>query len=953
MIKSIINTTICFFMMLILTLSAVPSFVSAKSEHDIEQSKTYSYTASNTEYYRYLKVNDFEYAKKDILIKANDFRMSEDSIFTLRKAEKDEKANYPYALDWKEKGYLSIDVDIPKDALYNIELSYYFKDRGIDPNIGLKIDNNYPFSNLKEIKLSRFYKNKTEKFDKDEVGNELSPEQIDLSFFKSSKLNDKNGAIVGDYLFALKSGKHNLQISSPNVQIVIESIALTAPEELSEYNNNSKITDAGNIIIEGEDAIFKSSNTFVPKADTSNAYMSPSSATISKINYIGGSVWKNPGDNIEWSFNAEKSGYYSLGFRYKQSDNINGESFRWLKIDGKTPFKEASSIEFAYAPKWSFCEFSNSRDIPYYVYLEEGEHTLSLSVTMNEMSEFYSRLSQITNGIGNTYIDIVKITGDTPDPNLDYELFKQIPNLNKDLELYSDSLKDLIKDMQSFTGQRGSQYIASMKNMKRILDIMIKRPYTAHQYVNDFYTNYSTLSSWIYDMKSMPIYLDAIELCAKGNNYTINGSNTMRSLAFGAKRFLYSFTLDYHQINKKDNNESLTLWVNWGRDQATVLDTIIKEYFTADTGIDVRLKQVNASLINGLLAGNYPDLLLNLSRTDPVNLGIRGALTDLSKFNDYKDVMTRFSDGAEIPYTYNGATYALPDTENFYIMFYRKDILDNMGLSVPKTWKEFLETATVIQQNNMQVYIPYTQITTATTVNAGIGSLNIFPTLMLQNGLSLYNEDKSAVNLTNTDAISVFEDWTNLYKEYQFLKEADFYNRFRVGTMPIGIAPYSTYLSLADAAPEIKNRWAMANVPGNENGNSYIAGSGTGCAIVKKSMHQEAAWKFLKWWTSAETQIRYATYVESVIGVLGRPQTSNLEAFKNLAWDTYDKEAIINQWKQVKEIPEVPGSYYLTRAVDQAFWSVVNGESKSKDALVKWSRVANNEIKRKISEYAK
>ena len=52
------------------------------------------------------------------------------------------------------------------------------------------------------------------------------------------------------------------------------------------------------------------------------------------------------------------------------------------------------------------------------------------------------------------------------------------------------------------------------------------------------------------------------------------------------------------------------------------------------------------------------------------------------------------------------------------------------------------------------------------------------------------------------------------------------------------------------------------------------------------------------------------------------------------------------------EIPEIPGSYYLTRAVDQAYWAVINGDSNVKDALVKWSRVADREIQRKIDEYS-
>jgi ABC-type glycerol-3-phosphate transport system substrate-binding protein len=251
----------------------------------------------------------------------------------------------------------------------------------------------------------------------------------------------------------------------------------------------------------------------------------------------------------------------------------------------------------------------------------------------------------------------------------------------------------------------------------------------------------------------------------------------------------------------------------------------------------------------------------------------------------------------------------------------------------------------------MNVYIPYTMITAAGTVSAGIGSLNIFPTLMRQKGLSLYNEELNATSLMGIEEINTFDFWTDLYTDYDFQKEADFYNRFRVGVMPLGIAPYSTYLTLYSAAPEIKGRWAIACVPGTAGGNDSVAGAGSGCAIVKRTPNRENAWKFLKWWTKGETQTRYSNNVESLIGILGRQQSATVDGIKGMAWDNKDLEVILEQWSKVDEIPEVPGSYYFSRAIDQAFWSVMNDGVNAKDAITKWSQVADAEIKRKIEEY--
>ena len=856
------------------------------------------------------------------------------------------------ALLWENgEGGITFEFTAASAGLYNIELTYYLPESGVEPEIGVMTDGKYPYSELEKAALPREWKNSGAARE-DEDGNQLTPEQVESGRYITRRLRDSSGVNTEPYLVSLTAGKHTVTIVSPKQTVAISAIRFVSPEKTEKYRKpTNEKTDAETLIIEGEDAVYKSSNTLIPQSDTQDSGMSPASPYKQKLNYIGGSSYNGPNDTLVWEFEVEKSGYYRLALRYKQADVVNGESLRWLKIDGSTPFEECEEIRFKYNPKWTVFDFGDENGEPYYFYLENGKHEISLEVTLGEISEYYRRLEEVTEALGDEYIGIVKITGGSPDVNRDYELFNQIPELNKRLSEYSEKLSGIISDMQSFTGKLGSQYIAAMKNMKRVIDTMRDRPYTAHQYVKDYYTNYSTLSSWLYDMKNMPLSVDWLELVPSGAEKKYTKTGFFGNLIFGAKRLIYSFSADYEK-KPSDNKEQIRLWVNWGRDQTMVLDTLIREDFTAKTGISVKLEQVNASLINGILAGNFPDVSLYMARTDPVNLGIRGALADLTEFDDCGEVLSRFQTGAELPYSYNGALYALPDTQNFFIMFYRRDILENLGLTVPKTWTEFLNTATVIQQNNLEVYVPYTQIVAATTVNGGIGGLNLLPTLMLQNGLSFYNEEQTATALTSPKALSVFKYWTDFYRDYQFVKEADFYNRFRVGTMPLGIAQYSVYLTLYDAAPEIKNRWAVACMPSTDGGNGFVAGSGTGCGIVKKSKHKAAAWEFLKWWTAADTQVRYSGNVESVLGMLGRPQTSNVEALGALAWNAEDKANILKQWESVREIPEIPGSYYLTRSVDQAFWQVINGKASVKDAVVKQSRVADSEIERKIKEYS-
>ena len=865
-------------------------------------------------------------------------------------------------LNWNEgDGVVTWTFDVAQTAVYNLKILWEPGQSGINPEFAILIDGKCPFDEAENIQLSRLWKNAKEKPRQDVQGNEYAQEQVEIGGVIETIIYDSEGATVGPFEFALTAGTHTFAISNPQQSIKLHKILFTAPEMVESYKDVSasydvKDLDADVITIEGENADVKTSNSIISKSNNSNAGMTPSHSYLTKINYIGGPSWQTLGSRVEWKFEVEKSGYYYINMRYKQSDLVNGESWRWLKIDGKTPFTEAQSLKFPYGTKWEYYTFADDKENPYYIYLDAGrEHTISMEVTVGDMSEYFYELDKIVEILCDEYIKIVMITSEEPDVSRDYDLDKQIPGFLDTLTDCSNRIGALTKKMTGESGQ-ASQAVSAMKNMKRVLDNMIKSPFIAQQYLKDYYTNYTSIGSWLYDMIKMPLAVDQIQIVPAGRDYIDNDANFFEQLAYDTVRLISSFTNDYSLTSANTGSDNtIRLWVNWGQDQAAALNSLIEDSFTPKTGINVQVEIVNASLINGILAGNYPDMSLQMARTEPVNLGIRGALADLTQFEDFEEVLGRFQEGATVPFSYKGATYALPDTQNFMLMFYRTDVLEELGLEVPKTWDELLYCATIIQRNNMSVYVPFTQIATSTVVNQGIGNLHIFPTLMWQNGLSIYNEEGNATAITSKKALDVFEQWTDFYLEYDFYKEADFYNRLRVGVMPLGIAPYTTYMSFYATAPEIRGRWSIAMVPGTEaeDGtiNRSVAGSGTGCTIIKRSTKQKQAWEFLKWWTSAETQTRYNNNLQSLLGMIGRTAVSNVEAFNSLAWDKDDLAILNQQWQQVTEVGEVPGSYDVTRAIDQAFWTVIEDGTKVKDAVTKWSKVADREIERKIDEY--
>lgn len=944
---------------LILTASATASAEKADKAEKATSAEVYS--ADSSDYAAYEERYSEKSAEADIVLSAGNY--AKGSNVSKAESYKDNAGvSAKNVLLNKANGVAEYKVSVEKSAAYNIALTYApVKANGNDIKVGLKVDGKYLYEALESVVLPRYW---TDDGDvrSDNEGNEYAPKQKEAGIFATARLCDNTGEFTQPYIVYLEKGEHTVALCFGKEELALAELTLAAPEKLLAFSEAEKLyqqkgytsASAEPIVIEAEKASIKSEQALVAKSDRNSINVNPANPYTERCNYIGGSNWKNTGDEIFWDFEVQADGLYKIGFSFKQDLNMNLFSYRYLKIDGKTPFKECSNVKFGYNTDWSLMTFGE--EDPYTFYLEKGKHTISLSVTLGEIASVYRALTKISDELGNIYLDITMITGESPDSNRDYDLNKQIPDLTDRLKACYDGINEISDAMRGFSSGNTNSFTAALENMARVIKEMLDTPYEAQDYISDYYNNYSTVTSWLYEMKSMSLSLDQIHICPADKEFNYEKSGFLSSTLFSVKRFFASFASAYVKEEKK-SGKSIKIWVNWGRDQVMVLDSLISDTFTPDTGISVDLQTTNADIVKGMLSGNAPDLSLHMARTEPVNLAMRGALYDLTQFDDYDEVVKRFGESASIPYEYGNGVYALPDTQAFYLMYYRSDVLKKLGIDVPKTWDEFIAATDIIQMNNMNVWLPYTQITSASTVNTGVGGLNMYATILQQFGGSFYNEEQTECRLSDPVAYQAFKFWTEMYTDHKVPETASFYSRFRVGTMPLGIEVYTQYMTLKEAAPEIQGRWSIALVPGieDENGkvNHTVSGSGTGCAILNTSENKEAAWEFLKWWTSADTQLSYNNNVEAIIGTVSRTTTATLDAFSRMSWDGDDLEILLEQRSQIQEIPEVPGSYYVSRSVDQAFWNVVDANAHPRDTLVKWSDIANSEIKRKISEYAK
>ena len=376
------------------------------------------------------------------------------------------------------------------------------------------------------------------------------------------------------------------------------------------------------------------------------------------------------------------------------------------------------------------------------------------------------------------------------------------------------------------------------------------------------------------------------------------------------------------------------------------MKNMVDNDFTPRTGIPVNIQLVNGGiLLSATLAGQGPDVALHAGGSDPVNYALRNAVADLRQFEDFEEVAAQFYDASLVPFEINGGVYALPETMSFPVMFYRADILQDLGVGIPQTWEEFYEAVSVIQKKNLDVGLP--------VGNAG-ALLQCYCMLLMQQGGQLYTDDGTSTALLTETAINAFQDWTALFSDYKLPVTYDFANRFRTGEMPLAIADYTQYNYLSVFAPEIKGLWGFTLVPGykRDGGIDRTAPVSVSATILmEQSKKKESSWEFIKWWLSADAQQEYGNNLENILGVSGRLATANKSAMEMLPWSDKDIRVLKAQLEYVAGIPEIAGGYFTSRHINNAFYKVYNANENPRQVLEDYALVINKEITNKRKEF--
>lgn len=934
-----------------------------------ESGEIYATPASNTiiydaSYQEYLDQNGYNGVILDtqIQVDLNNYR-TEDGM-TAEMADN--------GLITGDTGSLTWTFDVETEGFYNLEVGYIAQPGTMsDIQRRLLINGEICHDGLEQIVFKRYWNDKEIK-EKNE--NEIRPDVNEIYKETSLFIEDYERRIGEPYAFYLKKGQNTITFEVIKEPVEYTQITFKKAGKAADYNSviselkkNYQIYDGENIICQAERAqggttyIEKNSSSINIQKNYSDSLLEPYHPYKINYNTIGANNWKLPGDAITWEITVPYEGLYKISFKGRQSLKRGVTSSRRLYVNGTVPYSEMNAINFEYSSDMVNYTVAEEDGTPYLFYLKEGSNTVTLESVMGDFGNIISEVEESLMQLNQLYLGVTQITGVKPDKYIDYQIAKKFPEFTTIMASESDRLFQLVDRLVVITGEKGEN-TSLLQKMAIEAKGLSEDPESVTEEIAQLKENISALGTWLVAISEMPLELDSFIVSGENAELPRAKANFFESTYYGVIRFFASFFVKNSQISDTEGASeprTIKVWMvnagntsnvqSIGKEQAQIIQNLIDETFTPETGININLQLIPVDVVlRAALAGNNPDALIGLSQSTLQDFAMRGAIVDLSRMEGFEELTDGYYQSTLDAASYMGGIYGIPEQADFFMMFYRKDILDKIGVEVPKTWEDVIDILPMLKKHNYEFFIPTAQ-----------NAANFYPSLVYQYGEDIYkgegNDYGIASNLDNEAAMQAFKLYTDFFTNYSFIVNADFPNRFREGQMPIGVTKYTTFNQLEVFAPEIKGLWSFSQIPGcaDEAGiinNTYVIET-VNCAMMKNTTKQDDSWEFIKWWMSADTQLSYANTVEAVMGTSARYSTANPKVMKQLPWSNAELDQLLGQMDHTVGIPAVPGNYMFTRMVLYAFDNVVAEQANPRETLYLNLKTIDKELTYKRNEF--
>ena len=892
-----------------------------------------------------------EYTGGDIEYPIKDICTSTDAVYT-------DDYGYTSAVQIGERGSIELELNVVADGIYYMCFDYLADSDTILPvEAQFMIDGDFPFYEMRQQVLESQWSTPQQK-SYDSYGNEVVGIPDKVYEWQNKYIMDSTYRYSGPLGIELTKGRHTVTVTLKEGTLLLGNFKLTAKPQVEAYTGSERAEGDGFIEIQAEDFTYRNASSIHATCEYDpNLY--PYQAGNRIMNTVDSTSFSEGGQQISYQFTVEKEGNYYLAFHYSQSDKSDFPVFMNIRIDGELPNTEFENCAFAYKKDYNLYTLLDSEGNKISVPLGAGQHTISMQISMEPLRNALETIEQIMGKVNDLSLEVTKVAGTNKDKYRDFSLESYIPGIGDTLTQWADELAAVMEEARTYNPDKKKiAAFSSISIAENQLRSLAKKPDELIYRIDELATSTSSvnqhLANLIDSLNGNDFSLDSIYLYQEDAAKQLpRHKNVFVKAGLGIVRFCTSFGKQAYS-SSNTNPEHLQVSVNRSRQHLEIMQQMITEEFTPQTGIEVDLSlmpdQTKLVLVNA--SGDSPDVATGVNYSIPFELGIRGALKDLTQFDDFAEVAGRYTEGLLMPYVIDDSVYAIPETMNFQVLFYRKDILDKLGLEVPDTLEDVEAMLPDLQMRGLNFYYP-----TARTV--GMKTFLDTTPIIFQSGGRLYDTYVEDVTITSEEVVEGFTTLTNLFTIYNLPKDVpNFYQHFRNGDYPIGISDFGTYNLISNAAPEIDGSWGVALIPGVKDENGEVmryssAGAESTFLFNSTPEREEQAWEFVKWWSSAQVQAEFGQRLQITYGDEYYWNTANCEAFAQLPWDSDDKEVISEQLTWTMEAPRALASYMVERELSDAYNLVVLGAKSAnvREALDDAQKNIKRETLRKLEEF--
>ena len=711
------------------------------------------------------------------------------------------------------------DFVIPENGKYSLFVNNHPLENGFkDTEFSIDIDGT---NVLDRGKIRAYLKNESEEFKVDSYGNEICPTQETLRVWNYQGIYDYQYMLPLPYSFNLSAGSHHINLYQlAGEMVALGEISVRKQETIDSYSHYSSLhADApyGERIeeIQGEHFAYKNDTSPIP-SNSADINVYPYRTMEAMLNTLGNFSLSN--QIISYEFTVPTTGNYWINLN-QYVNNSNHVTYATIFLDGEIPFGEL--LHYPFIPTKGYQE-SILKDLdgtPFNFYLQAGSHVISFKIDTSLYEEAIEILNDSIERFNKIYLSLKRIAG-TSSGNKEWDPDTDFPGITEQIKDVYDSLSTINPIIYKVNGSTTNfQALIYLKSALTSVASILKSP----RLIPNQYAKFSegsgsiieNLANAASDLATTPLEIDRIVIGTRASIGITGKKNGWDSFIESIKKFFISFTYDYS--GKSKDGKTLEIWVARSRQYVDLMQELIDSSdFEDQTGYKVKFVILSdeSKLILSNAAKISPDGVMGISNWLPYEMGIRDLTVDLTQFPDYGETIQRFSTGAMISLIADKKGLALPETQDFYVMYYRKDICSEYGFSLPDTWDDLIGLLPRMQRNGFNFYIPLSTSTSSKSI------MTTAP-FIYQYGGNLFSDDGLKTTIDEESSLNGIKMMTELFTLYGLESQvANFFNSFRNGSLPIGVSTFDAYVKLTLSAPELAGKWDIEVSPGVDDGES-------------------------------------------------------------------------------------------------------------------------------------